>query len=73
MKNWTVRQCILAAQQLDHLPAPKEGWQQEDRGDCLPLLCPCEGLSGVLRPDAGPPEQKGCGAVGVGQQRRPQR
>ena len=44
--------------------------QQEEGGDCLPLLCLCEVPSGELQPGLGHPVQEGCGAVGMSPKRR---
>ena len=46
--------------------ASRERWPAEQGRGLLPLLCPCEALSGVQRIDLGPPAQEGCGAVGMG-------
>ena len=46
--------------------ALKEGWQQNEKGDCPTLLCPCKAPSGELCSGLGFPVQEGCGTAGVG-------
>lgn len=49
------QQCSLAAQTA----IKKRGGQQDEGGDCSPLLYPCEAPFGVLRPGLGAPVQEG--------------
>ena len=64
MSQW----CALVAQKANGILGciRRAVTSREREGIVLPLLCPCEAPSGVLRPGLGPPAQEGRGALGAG-------
>ena len=62
--KWTkVCTCSPQSHLCPGLHKKKDG-QQDNTGDCPPLLCPCKVPSGVLREGLGSPVQEGWGVIG---------